>query len=89
VDRHRAHIGTLLAEAGKRRAELEVVRGHDLLAQSEAIDRDLCGRLGEAKQAQSLGACLQVIDRMQRQLALRAQLQERAHVFGEREFVIS
>ena len=86
VNRHRSQIGTVLLEAGQRRTQLDVEHGDDLLAQSEEIDRDLRVMLEGAKHAQSLGACLQVIDRMQTQLALRAQLLDRAHAFGEREF---
>jgi len=68
--------------SGAARAELEIEHGHDLLARSEAIDRDLGVMLEEAKQAQSLAACLQVIDRMQKQLALRVQVRDRAAVDG-------
>jgi hypothetical protein len=58
VDRHRSHIGTLLAEAGQRRAELEADHGDDLLGHARKLTRDLSIALEEAKQSESLGAYL-------------------------------
>jgi len=49
VDRHRSHVGTLLAEAGQRRAKLEVDHGDDLLGQVKALTRDLQRALDDAK----------------------------------------
>jgi len=78
VSRHRSHIGVVLAEAAQRRAELEDDLGDDLLGQMKGLTRDLRRALEDAKQAKSLPAFLQVVDRMQKQVALQSQLLERA-----------
>jgi hypothetical protein len=88
VDRHRSHIGTLLAEAGQRQAELEADHGDDLLGQVKSLTRDLRQALEDAKQAKSLSAFLQVTDRLQKQAALQAQLLERAEVVGPHRYVL-
>jgi hypothetical protein len=88
VDRHRSHIGALLAEAGQRQVELEAEHGDDLLGQMRSLTRDLRRALEDAKQAKSLSAFLQVTDRLQKQAALQAQLLERAEVVGPHRYVL-
>jgi hypothetical protein len=51
VDRHRSHIGTILAEATQRRAEIEENLADDLLAQAKQVNRDLRAALEETKNA--------------------------------------
>jgi hypothetical protein len=88
VDRHRSHIGTLLADAGQRQAELDAEHGDNLLGQMRSLTRDLRQALEDAKQAKSLSAFLQVTDRLQKQAALQAQLLERAEVVGPHRHVL-
>jgi len=78
VDRHSTHIGTALVQAAQRKAELEDNLGDDLLGQVKALNRDLWSASEAAKQANSLGAFLQVADRIQKGLALQSTLLERA-----------
>jgi hypothetical protein len=53
------------------------------------VNRDLRAALQETKNANSLGAFLQVVDRMQKHLALQSQLLERAGGLEEHEYVFS
>jgi hypothetical protein len=73
----------------KRRAELELDHGDDLLGSARKLSRDLSGALEEARPSQSLGHYLQVFDRMQKQLALQARLLERAQVVGSQRFELA
>ena len=49
VDRHRAHIGTMLEEAGRRRAEFEVNHGDDLLGMAYRLQREALELLEKTK----------------------------------------
>jgi hypothetical protein len=69
VDRHRSHLGTALVEAQERRIESEGALADHLLTQAKQVNRDLRAALQETKNAKSLGAFLQVVDRMQKHLA--------------------
>jgi hypothetical protein len=76
VDRHRAHIGTMLVEAGRRRAELEVDHGDDLLGMAYHLQREALALLQKAKSEGKDYLQLQAMDRLQKGIALLATLKE-------------